>query len=1714
MNARPVSIAIALTLSLVYALPICAQTPAPAPLNDSCFTPTNLGTGPISILIDNTQATWDGPPLAGLVSPCSLWDEPMANLWYTWTPSADTHGAKFSFCGQSSLNPLGVAYSDTKIVVFDSTDCLLLNHMQVIACADEGCGTAAFEDQLHAVCEAAVTPGHTYLIATGSWNQVAAGAWDFTITPFAAAVTDLACSTGPGADDYSLTFNYPAGAAPGDTVQITSSEPGVTNPIATLAFPTNTFGASLLPANQGSQLGLSLGATFFDGNFAAMPATCLRVLNPSFGDECADAVLVGTGDLDVGFDTSLATSSPEPPANCQGASVTATVYEQDLWFAYVASQPHLMIRTLTPSSSFHRPFVSIHTDCASAAAGTSLACKQNGHRGQILYTIPGNTYYIRIAGNGWSSTVPGPGTLELRALPTPTNDECAAALDLGTGSLTLNVPTVGSTMSLDPAPWYCPTGGTQGHNAEYTNDVWARWTANSHNVLIEWETLVTSASYQLAAYESCAHVANRHPIDCGADSPVTYISFPTTPGHTYHLRFANFGATPGVGELRITSLGSITNDECATALPLGVGDVSTPITTVGATTGSAPHPGPCPTGSPGSIHLDQFFSWVADDTLAHVEFGNQIGISDPAVLVYVNCTYVAAGQALDCLDGWSDHPVHFKFPTTPGATYVLRVADARHGAIGGLGDLSIQTWPGAPNDECATALHLGTGNHSTFVDTRQAASTSPVAPAQPCEYGSVGLNDLWYSWTAHTDALQATWTMQPTVLYAYPSIAVYDTCTNAMLGAPLACNTAEDSAMVSGIGVTPGATYLIRVSTNQVGGGAGTLEVRGQQLGPADLSCAATPGPEDYLLTWLAPPAVLPGDTFVISSNEAGAVNPLLVGTHGSDPSSFSGSLLPHNQGFTSTVTFEVEYTSSIGVGTAQCFVVFNPQAGDECASPLFAGTGNTILTYDLHGATASIEPAPYSHGHSCLDQLGFAQDLWFEWTADWPEVRMALTSANVDDEIALYKSCAAAASAQAVACNDGHLDAAIVASVTVGSTYRVRVGRNDLGPGVAQLEICEIATHLPSFQCEPVPSAWTPDPGVPTHPSVALQWRWPAGAAAGDSVEINSDEPGVPTPALTIPYPQQSFDYRLLAANVGQPLTLTFTASYRTRGARSSERTCSWTFRSLPYDECVHALPLSGAFPIQHTVNLVTTSSSPEPDVANVSCGFDTNFNEDAWVSWTATASAITLQWTSAEMADPNLALYESCADALAGIAVACNDGDLYESSIDTTVVVGQTYLIRLGNDDSHRLDEGVFTIDGRCEDLDQFNAAFDCATQVVTLTWQETDIYTSLLLTANGVPVANQPTPLGSPGSNSQLDVAPLLNADVTYELTATCATGGSSHASITIKTLTPANFTNLIVDMAWVDSHVYSAGALSAALTALGESVVIARQEDPCLSQLVTEADNIWAIEGTFPADGDLSEATGILLHDAVQAGKNCYLQGSDLWGFHHIETPLDLVDGVDWRNTPDGDDSLTRVRSFDATLPALAVGTALPGPVAYVQPYSASQDTDQLTLGTPTSDPGVLHVEVIHRNAPDAGETDYIIGTVALTTSGATTIACSFEIGAFGTVAQQQTLVGEYLATFHRQNDEFQRGDCNNDGARNIIDPYRLLEYLFPPASGPMALPCTKACDVTDDGSIDMADTVTLLSTLFPSGQSVPWNPPGSCGVDPTADLLTCPTSICP
>jgi hypothetical protein len=84
--------------------------------------------------------------------------------------------------------------------------------------------------------------------------------------------------------------------------------------------------------------------------------------------------------------------------------------------------------------------------------------------------------------------------------------------------------------------------------------------------------------------------------------------------------------------------------------------------------------------------------------------------------------------------------------------------------------------------------------------------------------------------------------------------------------------------------------------------------------------------------------------------------------------------------------------------------------------------------------------------------------------------------------------------------------------------------------------------------------------------------------------------------------------------------------------------------------------------------------------------------------------------------------------------------------------------------------------------------------------------------------------------------------------------------------------------------------------------------------------------------------------------------------------------------------------------------------------------------------------------------------------------------------------------------------FRRGDVTGDGRVTMGDAVFLLTYLLVNGEAPT---CLDAGDTNDDGKLDLQDVARLLEAVA-KGMRPLSEPFDTCGTDPTADDLACPS----
>jgi hypothetical protein len=439
-----------------------------------------------------------------------------------------------------------------------------------------------------------------------------------------------------------------------------------------------------------------------------------------------------------------------------------------------------------------------------------------------------------------------------------------------------------------------------------------------------------------------------------------------------------------------------------------------------------------------------------------------------------------------------------------------------------------------------------------------------------------------------------------------------------------------------------------------------------------------------------------------------------------------------------------------------------------------------------------------------------------------------------------------------------------------------------------------------------------------------------------------------------------------------------------------------------------------------------------------------------------------------------------------------------------------GTEYLIRLGTFNAAGIGPIEYTIND-CTPATNLTADVDCATGDVTLNWTPNANASSQQVLRDGV-LAGTPTATATTFTDTA-----VANGIHDYEIITDCGSGPNSVA-IQVSVLVYSGQTDLIFAVEGLQNAgdfgaIDSGTALLTALVANGRNAGMIRGswlDYACRTNAGVE--NVWIMTGTFPNDYRITQAEGDDLGALGAAGKNVYFEGGDQFGFVHVASTFDEMDGVGNASygTNDGDDTFVAMDGADS---GLGLDTSDLQNVPYNQDQIAGIDfTDQLTVAAAADADLNLTAAAAVWRLDDALGTPYITAIYGQGNAQGNAISSSFEFGGYG--GDQEVLALRYTNALAGGGGtpQFKRGDCNADGGFNIADPIFHLGALFPTGT-PNSPICRDACDANDDGSLNIADPIAMLGVLFPSTSPPPTMPaPGlTCGDDPTNDSLDCATS---
>lgn len=231
-----------------------------------------------------------------------------------------------------------------------------------------------------------------------------------------------------------------------------------------------------------------------------------------------------------------------PAPGCAGYSTG------DVWYTFVA--PASGTATIeTTAGSLTDSGMALYSATACGGTFTLIACDNNGGSGsmsriQRTGLTPGQTYYIRVWGNGGVT-----GTFSICVMAPPTNDDPCGAIDLSPGA-SCTLTSYSNLASTSTAGIQTP--GCGGYTSD---DVWFKFTAPSTGLVTLRTSSGTLSNVGMAVYSATACNGTFDLVLCDNTSGPGNMPFMSlTPlelvsGNVYYLRVWGNGGTSGTFNL-------------------------------------------------------------------------------------------------------------------------------------------------------------------------------------------------------------------------------------------------------------------------------------------------------------------------------------------------------------------------------------------------------------------------------------------------------------------------------------------------------------------------------------------------------------------------------------------------------------------------------------------------------------------------------------------------------------------------------------------------------------------------------------------------------------------------------------------------------------------------------------------------------------------------------------------------------------------------------------------------------------------------------------------------------------------------------------------------------------------------------------------------------------------------------------------------------------
>ncbi len=510
---------------------------------------------------------------------------------------------------------------------------------------------------------------------------------------------------------------------------------------------------------------------------------------------CADAIEMVANEEYYGSTDSLTTPSADI-SSC-GAN---DVY--DVWYRFIPDSEQTGVYGIDIETMGYFPVVvSVYDGCG----GNELHCwdSSTSDRYFTADNSPGTEYLIRIAGEG--GAVKGDYKVAMKYYPPPANDDCSGAVAVELGEY-YQGSTLGAT-GTDPTS--CGSSADAG--------IWYSYTADDDSaaafIVRDWEGM--EPFYTVSVYDSC-DPGTQTELDCGTyegsgesqPMSIAVLSSPTV-GETYYIRVARNDSSAGSFDLDV--IPGPENDDCADAIELYDWDTQGG-STIGAT-------GTDMTSCGTDDAMDVWYSFTATDDMNmmfEVWDNDYTGMSY-TVSIFDDCSgtsQIACAESSEGGEGEGDTIAKATCTLIMGQTVYIRIAFADNAS--GNFEINATSFYPPDNDECEAS--------EEFYDFTS-GSTLGATGTDESYCGDNDTHDVWYTYTApgtgtHYFMIYTDNGLTNCTLTIYDGVGC-----GASLPTIVDCGDTDYGYLDMGFELVGSQTYLVRVSSNDSGQGAFSMEV-------------------------------------------------------------------------------------------------------------------------------------------------------------------------------------------------------------------------------------------------------------------------------------------------------------------------------------------------------------------------------------------------------------------------------------------------------------------------------------------------------------------------------------------------------------------------------------------------------------------------------------------------------------------------------------------------------------------------------------------------------------------------------------------------------------------------------------------------------------------------------------------------------------------------